>query len=106
MFSEFMGANMQHYGGPEMRPRLKSRQVSPRVGAVVGAVVAGTPRGHAGHSDIGHRRTPSGEPQKEKLNVQIVEKKGDVVVWGPANGRNRQGARLPRIICYGDINSA
>lgn len=49
----------------------------------------------------------AGEPQKENLSVQIVEKKGDVVVWGPpAHGRDRQGARLPRIICYGDSNTA
>lgn len=38
--------------------------------------------------------------------MQIVEKKGDVVVWGPAGGRGKQGARLPRIICYGDSNTA
>jgi len=43
---------------------------------------------------------------KENISAQIVEKKGDVVVWGPTNGRDKQGARLPRIICYGDSNTA
>lgn len=39
---------------------------------------------------------------KENGGVQILDKKGDVVVWGPSG----QNTRLPRIICYGDSNTA
>jgi lysophospholipase L1-like esterase len=35
--------------------------------------------------------------------VQVVEKKGDVVVWGPTGSRS---ANIPRVICYGDSNTA
>lgn len=42
---------------------------------------------------------------KENISAQIVEKKGDIVVWGPSGSRDKQRARLPRIICYGDSNT-
>lgn len=37
--------------------------------------------------------------------VQIVEKKGDVAVWGPSRSQEQQSVRMPRIICYGDSNT-
>jgi len=45
------------------------------------------------------------QSSRENDGVHIVQKKGDVVVWGP-RGRSKDGARLPRIICYGDSNTA
>jgi len=43
---------------------------------------------------------------KENSPVHVVEKKGDVVVWGPSGKTDTQAERLPRIICYGDSNTA
>merc|ERR1719454_602015 len=45
---------------------------------------------------------PTAGHGKENSNVQIVEKKGDVAVWGPVRSQN---VRVPRILCYGDSNT-
>jgi len=42
---------------------------------------------------------------KDISNVQIVERKGEVVVWGPTGRNDKKSAPLPRIICYGDSNT-
>jgi len=42
---------------------------------------------------------------KDISNVQIVERKGEVVVWGPTHRNDKKSAPLPRIICYGDSNT-
>jgi len=43
--------------------------------------------------------------EKENRAIQIVQRKGDVVVWGPPSSNEATDARLPRIICYGDSNT-
>jgi hypothetical protein len=42
---------------------------------------------------------------KDISNVQIVERQGEVVVWGPTHRNDKKSAPLPRIICYGDSNT-
>jgi len=90
---------------PVAAPRKLERQKSSRQPACGPSPRAVAP----GYST--ERQTPranmlGARPKHGKENnsgVQIVEKKGDVVVWGPARSQN--GARLPRIICYGDSNT-
>merc|ERR1712146_662257 len=50
-------------------------------------------------------KSPCNTPREaESSNVQMLEKKGDVVVWGPP--REEQSEERHRIICYGDSNTA
>lgn len=46
------------------------------------------------------------DPDSEFLRAQLLEKKGGVATWGPARSGTKEGARRPRIICYGDSNTA
>lgn len=62
--------------------------------------------GYAGMSTKKQISGTENQSRGSKLSAKIVEKNGDVVVWGPSQAGDKQGARLPRIICYGDSNTA
>lgn len=42
-------------------------------------------------------------PEEHRISAQLLEERSGVQVWGPA--RNKDGQRLPRILCYGDSNT-
>jgi len=98
--SSVLASKQMNVGVPLAAPQM-SRQSSLKSGAPRTII---SPRREVGSAGIGSRA--SSFNSQASAAVQIVEKKGDVAVWGPPRSQDGQSGQVPRILCYGDSTTA